>query len=227
MFCESYREPLIDALAAGEPLTDTLAKHVASCGACSVAFAKEQALFAEINHSLGVSANAPVPPLLVPRLQAQLAASPAKVSWRTPVLAFATLSLVAGAIAIAPIFHRRPTPGGGSRGKAPVVAAAVRPAGGHESIGSPIQTAPHAKRSPRLKRVVLSQARVRSDLRVLVSPGEQAGLEHYAIRLRARGLENSARAAAIESDPELNIRPLEIAAMDTRQLTIEPLETDE
>ena len=61
-----------------------------------------------------------------------------------------------------------------------------------------------------------------------VSAEEQAGLEHYSTRLRARSLENSARAVgALESDPAFNIRPLEIAAMDVRQLTIEPLESDE
>ena len=92
-----------------------------------------------------------------------------------------------------------------------------------------VQSAPPVKQfPPRLEQVVLSRSKVRSDLEVQVSAEEQAGLEHYSARLRARSLENSARAVgAVESDPPFNIRPLEIAAMDVRQLTIEPLESDE
>ncbi|HVH50114.1 MAG TPA: hypothetical protein VM781_00490, partial [Candidatus Bathyarchaeia archaeon] len=107
MFCESYREPLIDSLAAGEPLSGELAKHLAGCDVCRTAFAKEQALYAAIEYSLVVTANSPVPPSLVPRVQAQIAARPGKAFWRSPILAFATLALVAGATAFFPVFHWR------------------------------------------------------------------------------------------------------------------------
>src|ERR1700747_2848247 len=109
MFCESYRQPLIDSLAAGEPLSGELAKHLAGCDVCSTAFAREQALYAAIDYSLVVTANSPVPPLLVPRVQAQVAARPGKTFRRSPILAFATVLLVAGMAVLWPVFHWRST----------------------------------------------------------------------------------------------------------------------
>ncbi len=228
MFCESYRQPLMDAAASGESLNRALATHVADCEGCSAAFAEERALFAAIEDSLGVRSNAPAPPSLVPRVRAQIAASPTKTTWRIPVLAFATLGLVTGVVAISPAFHWHSTPDD-SKGKSPAMASTVQSADSREATGSLVQSAPPVKQfPPRLEKIVLSRSKVRSDVEVQVSAEEQAGLEHYSARLRARSLENSARAlGAVESDLAFNIRPLEIAAMDVRQLTIEPLESDE
>ena len=225
MFCESYRQPLKDSLAADEPLSPELAKHLAGCGACTSAFAGERTLFAAIDYSLGVTANTPVPPSLVPRVRAKIVAGPAKASWRAPVLAFATLSLVAGLVVISPVFHWRSTPDD-SRGKS-CVASTVQSAAGRDAIGSFVHSTPAVKKaSSRLRKVVVNQSKMRSDLEVLVSPEEPAGLERYAARLRARALENTAR-AAVMNDPPSKIQPLEIAVMDLRQLIIEPLESDE
>ena len=227
MSCESYRQPLMDAAASGESLNRALATHVADCEGCSAAFAEERALFAAIEYSLGVRSNAPAPPSLVPRVQAQIAASPTKTTWRIPVLAFATLGLAAGVVAISPAFHWHSTPDD-SKGKSPAMASTVQSADSREANESLVQSAPPVKQfPPRPEKVVLSR-KVRSDVEVQVSAEEQAGLEHYSAGLRARSLENSARAVgAVESDLAFNIRPLEIAAMDVRQLTIEPLESDE
>jgi hypothetical protein len=227
MFCESYRQPLMDAAASGESLNRALATHVAGCEGCSAAFAEERALFAAIEDSLGVRSNAAAPPSLVPRVQAQIAASPTKTTWRIPLLAFATLGLVAGAVAISPAFHWHSTPDD-SRGQSPAMASTVQSADSREAE-SLVQSAPPVKQfPPRLEKIVLSRSKVRSAVEVQVSAEEQAGLEHYSARLRARSLENSVRAVgAVESDLAFNIRPLEIAAMDVRQLTIEPLESDE
>ena len=227
MFCESYRQPLMDAAASGEPLNRALATHVVGCEGCCAAFAEERVLFATIEDSLGVRSNAPAPPSLLPRVRAQIAARPTKTTWRIPALRFATLGLVAGVVAISPAFHWHSTPDD-SRGKSPAMAYTVQSADSREATGSLVQSAPPVKQfPPRLEKVVLSR-KVRSGVEVQVSAEEQAGLEHYSARLRARSLENSARAvAAVESDLAFNIRPLEIAAMDVRQLTIEPLESDE
>jgi hypothetical protein len=218
----------MDAAASGESLNRTLATHVAGCEGCSASFAEERALFAAIEDLLGVRSNAPAPPSLVPRVRAQIAASPTKTTWRIPVLAFAMLGLVAGVVAISPAFHWHSTPDD-SRGKSPAKASTVQSTASREATGSLVQSAPPVKQlPPRLEKVVLSRPRVRSDVEVQISAEEQAGLEHYSARLRARSLENSARAVgAVESDLAFNIRPLEIAAMDVRQLTIEPLESDE
>ena len=230
MFCESYREPLIDSLAAGQPLGDELAKHLTGCDVCSAAFAKEQALYAAIEYSLGVAANALVPPSLVPRVQAQIAAGPAETSWRTPVLAFATLVLVAGAAALSPVFHWHSTRTLLNRENQQAAAPRVQFEDRHDAIKSPVRPVPLVERySPtsRLGSVVFGHAKVRAGADVLISPDEQAGLERYAADLRGRAVENAARAASITNDTAFKIEPLQIAAMDQRQLTIEPLESDE
>jgi hypothetical protein len=229
MFCKSYRQPLIDSLAAGDPLGGELAMHLADCHGCSTAFAKEQALYAAIETSLGVAANAPVPPLLIPRVQAQIAARPDKAFWRSPILAFATLVLVAGAAALSPVFHWRSARTLSIRGHQ-AVAAKVQFGDRHDAIRSSVQTAPSVERpSPTSKpeSVVPSHAKLRAGAEVLISPEEQAGLERYAIDLRRRALENGARAVSVAKDTAFKIEPLQIAAMDQQQLTIEPLESDE
>jgi hypothetical protein len=205
----------MDAAASGQSLAGTLVTHLEGCNACSSAFTEEQLLFAAIDRSVGMSSNAPVPPSLVPRVQAQIIAGPDKTTWRSPVLAFATLSLVAGVAALSPMFHWRSTRVLSIR-ENPAAAPKVQFADSNKSIRSPVQTAPPA----------LRRARVRSSMEVLVSREEQDGLERYAAGLRGRALENSAR-AAIASDPAFEIQPLEIAAMDLGQLTIEPLESGE
>jgi hypothetical protein len=226
MFCESYRQKLIDSIAAVEPLPPDVAKHLAGCSACSSAFAEERTLFAAIEYSLGVAVNAPVPPSLVPRVRAQIATGPVKASWRAAVLAFATLSLVAGVIAISPAFHWRSTPDG-SKGKNSTFASAVPSADNLEAIESLVHSTPPVKKAVSgLQKVVVNHSKVRSDVEVLVSHEEQVGLQRYAARLRTRALENTAR-SAVTNDPPFQIQPLEIAVMDLRQLSIEPLETDE
>jgi hypothetical protein len=229
MFCESYCQPLMDSLAAGEPLSGELAKHLADCDVCSTAFAKEQALYAAIDYSLVVTANSPVPPSLAPRVQAQIAARPGKAFWRSPILAFATLVLVAGMAVLSPVFHWRSTRTLSSRENrqaAPKVQFEDR----RDAVSSLVQPAPSVKRySPTSKpgSVVLSHTKVRAATEVLISPQEQAGLERYAADLRGRAVENAARAASVMNDTAFNIEPLQIAAIDQRQLTIEPLESGE
>src|SRR5205807_2249111 len=115
-----------------------------------------------------------------------------------------------------------------SRAESPAVASTVQSAGSRGTTDPLVQSTPPVKQTaPRLGRAVLSQSKAGSSVEVVVSSEEQAGLEHYAAGLQRKGRENSARSAATQGDPALSIRPLEIAAMDLRQLTIEPLEGDE
>jgi hypothetical protein len=229
MFCDSYRQPLIDSLAAGDPLSGELAMHLAGCHDCSTAFAKEQALYAAIDYSLVVTANAPVPSSLAARVQAQIAAGPDKAFWRTPILAFATLVLVAGMAALSPVFHLRSTRTLSSQAHQ-AAAPKVQFADRHDAIRSPVQPAPSVEQySPTSKpaSVVLSHTKARAGAEVLIAPEEQAGLERYGANLRGRAVENGARAVSVANDTAFKIEPLQIAAMDQRQLTIDPLESDE
>ena len=229
MFCESYRQPLMDSLAAGEPLSGDSAKHLAGCDVCSAAFAKEQALYVAIDYSLVAAANAPVPESLLPCVQAQIAARSDKAFWRSPILGFATLVLVAGMAALSPVSHWR-SERSFSGPDHQAVATKVQFAVNHEATGSPVQPAPHVKRyAPRSKpaSAVLSRGKVRAGTEVLISLEEQAGLERYAVDLRGKALENGAHAASVANDTAFKIEPLQIAALDQQQLTIEPLESDE
>ena len=230
MFCESYRQPLMDSLAAGEPLSGDSAKHLAGCDLCSTAFAKEQALYLAIDHSLVVSANAPVPASLVPRVQAQITARSDKAFWRSPILVFATLVLVAGMAALSPVFHWRSEPSFTGTEDHQAAGRKVQFADNHEAAGPPVQPAPLVKRYPPTSKpgsAGPSRGKVRAGTEVLISPEEQAGLERYAAGLRGKALENGARAASVTNDTAFKIEPLQIAAMDQQQLTIEPLESDE
>ena len=230
MFCESYRQPLIDSLAAGEPLPPVLAEHLAGCDVCSTAFAKEQALYAAIDYSLVVTANAPVPPSLLPRVRTQIAARPDKALWRTAILAFATLVLVAGATALSPVFHWRSARSFSGPENHQAATRKVQFGDDHAATRSPAQPAPLVERyTPTSKpgSVVLGHSKVRAGTEVLISPEEQAGLERYALDLRGKALENGARPASVANDTAFKIEPLQIAAMDQQQLTIEPLQSDE
>ncbi len=230
MFCDSYRRPLIDSLAVGEPLSGEPAKHLASCDVCSTAFAKEQAVHAAIEYSLTVAVNVPVPPSLVPRVHAQIAGRMDKAFWRSPILAFATLVLVAGMAALSPRFHWRSTRSFSGAENHQGATPEVQFADNHEATRPPIEPAPLVtpySAAPRPGSVVFSRTQARAGAEVLISPQEQAGLERYAADLRGRAAENAARAASLANDTTFKIEPLEIAAMDQRQLTIEPLESDE
>ena len=230
MFCESYRQPLMDSLAAGEPLSGDSAKHLAGCDLCSAAFAKEQALYVAIDYSLVVAANAPVPESLLPRVQAQIAARSDKAFWRSPILGFAMLVLVAGMAALSPVLHWRSERSFSGPEDHQAAASKVQFSVSRQASGSPVQPAPHVKRyAPRSKpaSAVLSRGKVRAGTEVLISLEEQEGLERYAADLRGKVLLNGARAASATNDTAFKIEPLQIAAMDQQQLTIEPLESDE
>jgi len=74
--------------------------------------------------------------------------------------------------------------------------------------------------------LVVDRVTRRSEPEVLVSPDEAAGLRRYADLLRAKSHETSNHTAAI-SDAPFEIKPLEIAELGLRQLTIQPLEGSE
>jgi hypothetical protein len=70
MFCEAYRQRLMDAAISGAALPPTLAAHLEGCARCADAFAAEQALFGAISDLVQARANGEVPASLLPRIRA-------------------------------------------------------------------------------------------------------------------------------------------------------------
>jgi len=72
MPCESYKEALTDAVAAGEAPSRELTAHLAACAACRAFFAEEQQLFAVLDSGVHAAANSDVPASLFSRVRAHL-----------------------------------------------------------------------------------------------------------------------------------------------------------
>jgi len=95
MPCKHYKDALIEAAASGAEPQGELHAHLDACLDCRAAFEQEQSLFASIDASLHVTANAAVPPSLLPRVRARLdeAAAPGR-SWAIQWFALASATVV-------------------------------------------------------------------------------------------------------------------------------------
>jgi len=230
MFCESYRKVLMEAAGPGEALPRELEEHVAGCEHCHAAFADEQALFRSIDGALQAAANTEIPASLLPRVRMQVASDSTKANRRVPVLAFVTGGLAIGAIVLSSssLRHSAISRSTGKELAAPSMQSAVSSEPTGLSIRtSSIQVSPSPERlASRRERFVVDRVARRSELEVLVSSEEAAGLRRYADLLRAKSHETSNHTAAI-SDAPFEIEPLEIAELGLRQLTIQPLEGSE
>jgi hypothetical protein len=230
MFCESYRKVLMEAAGSGEALPRELEEHVAGCEHCRAAFADEQALFRSIDGALQAAANTEISDSLLPRVRMQVASDSTKADGRVPVLAFVTGGLVIGAIVLSSssLRHSAVSRSTGTEPAAPSMQSAVR----REWTGLPIQTlsvqvSPSPERLvSRRERFVVDRVTRRPEPEVLVSSEEAAGLRRYADLLRAKSHEISNHTAAI-SDAPFEIKPLVIAELGLRQLTIQPLQGSE
>ena len=229
MFCESYRKVLMEAAGSGETLPRELAEHLAGCEYCHAAFANKQALFRSIDGALQAATNTEIPASLLPRVRMQVALDSTKVNRRLPVLAFVTGGLVIGAIALSSssLRHSAVSHSTAKEPAAPSIQSAVSQPTGLSVETSSIQVSPTPGRLvARRDRFILDRAAQRSEPEVLVSSEEEAGLRRYADLLRAKSFETSNRAAATDDAP-FEIKPLEIAELGLRQLTIQPLEGSE
>ena len=140
-----------------------------------------------------------------------------------------TGGLVIGAIALSSssLRHSAVSHSTAKEPAAPSIQSAVRQPTGLSVETSSIQVSPTPGRLVgRRERFILDRAAQRSEPEVLVSSEEEAGLRRYADLLRAKSFETSNRAAATDDAP-FEIKPLEIAELGLRQLTIQPLEGSE
>ena len=95
MPCQHYKDALIEAAAGGAEPQGELRVHLVGCVDCRAAFEQEQSLFASIEARLRVTANAEMPPSLLPRVRARLddESGPRRV-WDTNWLALASAAVM-------------------------------------------------------------------------------------------------------------------------------------
>jgi hypothetical protein len=218
MLCKSYRETLNEAALSDERLPAEVEAHLASCASCRESFSDEQALFGLIEAEVRISINAEMPASLVPRVRQEIAASPAARAWRVPVPAYIASGLAVGAIALS-FAVRTKVP---SVKPEPAAHYISLPAPNEPSVsqtgGGPVEVlVATSKRSHKQAQVAL-----RAEPEVLVSAEEQLGLQRYAASLRSMAAD---RAANVKPEALLEIKHLEIAGVDLKGLSIDPLQS--
>jgi len=218
MFCESFRAALSDAALRNErPRGDTEA-HLARCASCRESFSQEQALSEFLDSELRSLANADVPPSLVAKVRRQIAGLPESRTRFSPLLTYAAAGLAVLTIVFALAV----------RSRVPLVQR--QDLSREASASAPgEQNTPPSQNAPVRKLVVNHQpgsgrrrAIMQAQPEVLVAAEEQLGLQRYAASLNIAGAE---RPAVVKTNAATEITPLEIAGIDVRRLTIEPLES--
>src|SRR5258707_8535906 len=237
MFCESYRQPLMDVAASGEDVPHVLAAHLAECVSCAEAFGAEKSLLALIDSGLRRNANADPPPSLIAGVRLRVAASePAAMTWKW-ALTFAAALVMFGGFAVRVAFRNSAVGSLPEQTNAALAGSASR-----NPLPSEIRSAkvgaPSTSNEPGLRRRPSSDAgdqrageltdevNINSEppsAQVLTAPGEAAGLEQYMQQLRIRSIHVVAR-QEVKSSGRLEIRDVEIAEIDLGVMAILPLD---
>lgn len=89
MFCESYKQPLMDAAVFGGELPRELELHLHECDGCATGFTAELSLLAAMDLQLRRSVNGEVPASMVARVRGAVAEQvvPERRIWRNWILA--------------------------------------------------------------------------------------------------------------------------------------------
>lgn len=218
MFCESYRETLRAAALNGERLPAEVQGHLTACASCRESFSGQKALFERIGAEIGARVNAEVPASLLPRVRQEIASSHATRTFQVPVFAYVASGLAIGAIALSfAVRSKVPsvTPDPSARvvpSASPNESIVSQSAGG--SLGIRIAT---GKRNGKPRPVA-----IHTEPEVLVSSEEQLGFQKYVASLRNQGGEVS---GVIKVNVVTEIEPLQIASVEVKQLSIQPLES--
>ena len=226
MFCEPYRQALMDGAAGAEVPPRALA-HLAVCTACTEAFASERTLFERIDGELAKSLDADVPASLVSRVR--LAVRDERVSGRSWIGSMWTWGPVTAAAALAifllmprifpPVATSPPQPGATPPVSTQTIASA---ASAHPTPSADI---PRHELPKRPLPVAATKTLVPAAPEVVVAPGEEAALLKYAAFLRRRA-DLAQSVASSENQKPLAIQPLEIGVLQAEAIQIEPLVKD-
>jgi hypothetical protein len=219
MPCQHYKDALIEAAASSAEPQGELRAHFDACLDCRAAFEQEQSLFSSIDAGLRVTANAEMPPSLLPRVRARLdeAATPER-RWLQP-LTFATAS-VAFALAIflfARPHHSRPD---SQVKQTPQIEASVTDdrhpdsGPGTQIVSSNANSSQARVHSTFLRPVASSQPEV------LVPPDER---EAFARFVAVLGERREVAIALVTPAPQAKDRPASVELLQINELEIKPL----
>lgn len=227
MPCEHYKDALIEVAASGAPPQGELRAHLAACSSCREAFAQEQSLFAAIDSGLHATANAEVPPSLLPRVRAMLdeAAAP-RFRWMpSAIFASACAVLVLLLFLVARPAHR-----------APENIAKQRPVAAPGPVGSAINVNPEGpsndipsvfaanRHSQAARNSTDLHAAASSSPEVLVPPNERDAFAQLIAALNER---NSVAAALLAHPPEKEGALVSADPLQIPDIEIKPLEGTE
>jgi hypothetical protein len=237
MLCERYKEILIEAAAAGEPLPVKVRVHLDSCAACRATFDDEGRLLASIDSGVRAEANVPIPASLIPALHLRLSQEGAGRAKRSPFVSWIYLAAAAALIlALFPLLRpRNVQPLMQSHPEATPSSAGVEVQAGKPSatqgLDKNAQPQPafaighHANsKSPTPLRAVLAVDVRLPQPEVIVPPDERIALARYLSRRDARAAGPRSLAVAVansSSEPEvepLTIEPLRIAQLELKSL---------
>jgi hypothetical protein len=221
MFCESHRKALSEAVLVGGRLPVETEAHLALCAGCREAFADERALLRRIDAGVSSMVVLETPASLIPGVRERIAGrADSRSGWRR-VRAYATAALAVGVIAISL----------GMRSKAPhapweTPSASTLSALRKPTARPPVDDAPPAKARENLviaepRAAAGRPARRNRRPEVLISGDDQLGLEQYVASFRVVASGNK---AMLKEEAASEIKPIEIAEMDVKRLSIEPLE---
>jgi hypothetical protein len=240
MPCERYKEILVEAAAAGEPLPCDLRAHLDSCAACRATFDDEGRLLASIDSGIRAEANVPIPASLIPALHLRLSQEDAGSAKRSPSASWIFLAAAAALIlALFPLLRpRNVRPLAQSQTDSTASSASVgvglqpgEPSAAHgldkKAQPQPVSGMAHHSnsKSPAPTRAVLALDVRPPQPEVLVPPDERVALARYLSRRDASAAgPRSLTIAVANSSSEPQVKPLTIEPLQIAQLDVKSLE---
>jgi hypothetical protein len=237
MLCEHYKEILIDAVAAGDPLPLDLRTHLDSCASCRTAFDEECHLLAAIDSGIRAAASSIVPPSLLPAVHLRLAQEDPSHAHRSSSVNWVYLAAAAAAVLIALLPLPRLTRDEGKTMHQDAAASVASSNPQRDFVPRPGQTAGsiiaavgprtrHGKTAPAIAQIGTSVGQMSvAQMQVLVPPDQELLLADYARALQQRSLQLRTSNLSEPSSLGLPIDLIEVAQVQLLPLPdLDPIE---
>jgi hypothetical protein len=226
MPCEKYQAALIDLAASAAEPSGALRAHLDECASCRSYMEGERFLAASIDSVLRQTANAPLPPALLQRLDARLAQQAPPTPALYPRSIYAGVAFVAAAFLLV-VLPRFASHNANQQAVAP---AAARQTIGREPeaiahLAAPTSAASTTRRASKPN----AQPPKASEPEVLVPPDERIAFEHFLADLNGREDLAIALVTPIQEQrqhgapPVATPAPVDVPDLQTIALTVQPL----